>query len=166
MKPEASSRFYTREKRSGKLLVGKRTECFLVGACLPSIPNGETRACLRLFSENLYLLFPGNLKTIPGTRRRVPVFCKVCAGGLPQALPSLMQPVSFCFNTPSGPRKKYLDLVNQLPSFRPKTPPFHSSATAHPGGVGEATAESLDTHREFWDGWAEGECAELAGRRA
>src|SRR5258708_33907249 len=115
MKPEASSRFYTREKRSGKLLVGKRTECFLVGACLPSIPNGETRACLRLFSENLYLLFPGNLKTIPGTRRRVPVFCKVCAGGLPQALPSLMQPVSFCFKTPSGPRKKYLDLLNQLP---------------------------------------------------
>jgi hypothetical protein len=69
MKPEASSRFDTREKRSGKLLVEKRTECFLVGACLPSIPNGETRACLRLFSENLYLLFPGNLKTVPGTLR-------------------------------------------------------------------------------------------------
>lgn len=99
MKPEASSRFYTREKRSGKLLVGKRTECFLVGACLPSIPNGETRADLRLFSENLSLLFPGNLKTVPVIRRRVPVFCKVCAGGVPQALPSIMHPVSFCFNT-------------------------------------------------------------------
>jgi hypothetical protein len=35
MKPEASSRLYTRKKRSGKLLVGKRTECFLVGAVNP-----------------------------------------------------------------------------------------------------------------------------------
>jgi len=62
MKPEASLRLYTREKRSGKLLVRKRIACFLVGACL----------CL--FPENLYLLFPGDLKTVPGTRRRVPVF--------------------------------------------------------------------------------------------
>src|SRR2546421_12966660 len=80
MKPEASSRLSTWEKRSGKLLVGKRTECFLVGACLPSIPNRETRACLRLFTENLYLLFLGDLKTVPDTPQGAPVFCKICAG--------------------------------------------------------------------------------------
>jgi hypothetical protein len=44
-----------------------------------------------------------------------------------------------------------IEQAAQLPRFRPKTPPCHSSAKAHPGDVAKARDENLDRRRGFWD---------------